>query len=206
MSTLQNLQTEAISALAANASDLAFETYDATIGKTIAFRPVQLEADLPLIHNWMNQPHVVPFWKLDLPVEQMRSHLQKALADTHQTLYIGLLDGVPMSYWEAYWAADDIVAKHYPAHPTDQGIHLLIGPPDFLGKGYALPLLRVMTQFQFQQLETQKIVAEPDIRNHKMIHVFERCGFEFQKAIDLPDKTAALLFCDRTRFEQGGQA
>lgn len=194
---LQEIQTQ---------PDIVFETDDSTIRQTIAFRLVSLEQDLPLIHNWMNQPHVVPFWNLALSLEEMRQHLEKAIADTHQTLYIGMLNGIPMSYWESYWTADDIVARHYTADPTDQGIHLLIGEPEFLGKGYALPLLRAMTHFQFQNVETQKIVAEPDIRNYKMIHVFERCGFEFQKAIALPDKTAALMFCDRTQFQQRWQA
>lgn len=187
-------------------SAIVFEIYDPTIRQTIGFRPVNLAQDLPLIHSWMNQPHVIPFWNLALPIEGIQKYLEKAIADTHQTLYIGMLDGVAMSYWESYWAADDIVAQHYAAQPADQGIHLLIGPPEFLGKGYAVPLLQAMTQFQFQHLETQKTVAEPDIRNHKMIHVFERCGFVLQKQIMLPDKTAALLFCDRARFQSRGQA
>lgn len=194
---LQEIQTQ---------PDIVFEIYDSTICQTIAFRLVSLEQDLPLIHNWMNQPHVIPFWHLALSLEDMHKHLEKAIADTHQTLYIGMLNGVPMSYWEAYWSANDIVAQHYAADPADQGIHLFIGEPEFLGKGYALPLLRAMTHFQLQHTETQKIVAEPDIRNYKMIHVFERCGFEFQKAIALPDKTAALMFCDRTQFQQRWQA
>jgi len=178
----------------------SYQTWDSTINKSIAFRPVVLEQDLPLIHNWMNQPHVVPFWNLAYDRERMGQHLKKAIADPHQTLYIGLLDDVVMSYWECYWVDNDIVARYYPAHPADQGIHLLIGAPEFLGKGYALPLLRAMTFFQFKHLETLKIVAEPDSRNHKMIHVFERCGFEFQKEIDLPEKKAALMLCDRQRF------
>ena len=37
----------------------SYQTWDAKINKVIAFRPVVLE-DLPLIHNWMNQPHVFP--------------------------------------------------------------------------------------------------------------------------------------------------
>lgn len=180
---------------------VVFETYDSTIHHTIAFRLLNLEQDLPLIHNWMHQPHVIPFWQLALSLEDLHRHLQRAIADTHQTLYIGMLNGIPMSYWESYWAAADIVSHHYAAHPADQGIHLLIGSPEFLGKGYALPLLRAMTQLQFQHGETQKIVAEPDIRNHKMIHVFEQCGFEFQQVIHLPDKTAALLFCDRPQLQ-----
>lgn len=183
-----------------NTLQYAYQSYDTSIKQTIAFRSVELQQDLSLIHCWMNQPHVIPFWKLAFDLERMQAHLEKAIADPHQTLYIGYLNNVPMSYWESYWAADDIVARCYPTHHTDQGIHLLIGSPEFLGKGYALPLLRAMVTFQFQHSETQKIIAEPDIRNHKMIHVFQRCGFEFQTEIELPDKRAALMFCERQRF------
>jgi RimJ/RimL family protein N-acetyltransferase len=35
-----------------------------------------------------------------------------------------------------------------------------------------------------------------------MIHVFERCGFQFQKEMELPDKIGALMFCDRQLFFQ----
>jgi RimJ/RimL family protein N-acetyltransferase len=186
-------------------ANYAYQQFDHRIKKKIAFREVKLEEDLGRIQSWMNQPHVIPFWNLALDLEHMRSHLEKALEDTHQTLYIGYLDDVPMSYWESYWAKDDIIARCYAPHPQDQGIHLLIGEPAFLGKGYALPLLRAMTAFQLQECGTKKIVSEPDIRNKKMIHVFERCGFEFQREIQLPDKKAALMFCDRQSFmEQWG--
>jgi acetyl CoA:N6-hydroxylysine acetyl transferase len=181
-------------------SSCVYEIRDEQIGKEIAFRPVTMEQDLERLHGWQRQEHVVPFWNLAIPLDVYRKHLEKFLADAHQTLYIGLLDGVPMSYWESYWATDDIIGQYYEAHPADQGIHLLIGPPDYLGKGYALPLLRAMTAFQFNHSDTEKIVAEPDIRNDKMIHVFKRCGFEFEKEIDLPDKRAALLFCRRGKF------
>ncbi len=184
-------------------SHYVYQAYNAKIDKEISFRPVTIEEDLERIHNWMNQPHVVPFWHLALPLDATHAHLEAALADTHQTLYIGLLDGVPMSYWETYWAKDDIIARYYAAHPSDRGVHLLIGPPEFLGKGFALPLLRAMTAFQFQRADTQKIVAEPDLRNGKMIHVFERCGFMLDRCIDLPDKRAALMVCHRKRFFGG---
>lgn len=60
-----------------------------------------------------------------------------------------------------------------------------------------------MTAFQFEQNKpTEKVVAEPDIRNEKMIHVFEKCGFERVKPVNLPDKTGLLMFCDRERFER----
>ena len=39
---------------------------DSTIGKTISFRPVELERDLLMLHSWHQEPHVVPFWQLNI--------------------------------------------------------------------------------------------------------------------------------------------
>ncbi|WP_408011620.1 GNAT family N-acetyltransferase [Pseudalkalibacillus sp. A8] len=173
--------------------------------KEISFEKVDYDRDLELIHKWMNEPHVIPFWQLDYPIEKFSQHLQEALADEHQMLLLGSLDGVPMSYWESYWAKGDVVEKSYEADTFDQGIHLLIGDPDYLGKGYSLPMLEAIIEYQFQVPETPKIIAEPDIRNEKMIHVFERCSFERVKPIELPDKTGLLMFCHRDVFERRRQ-
>jgi acetyl CoA:N6-hydroxylysine acetyl transferase len=179
-----------------------FRFYDREVDREIAFVPVDLERDVKTLHKWHQEPHVIPFWNLNIPIEKYRSHLQDFLADPHQTLYLGMMDGVPMSYWEAYWAHGDVVESCYDSQPGDQGIHLLIGDPDYLGKGYALLLLRAMVHFQFLQQKTEKVIAEPDIRNEKMIHIFERCGFEKIKPIELPDKTGMLMFCEREQFER----
>ncbi|WP_245838686.1 GNAT family N-acetyltransferase [Marininema halotolerans] len=172
------------------------------MNQTITFRPVNFSEDINRLHQWQKEPHVVPFWNLDIPRVQYEKHLLNFLADTHQDLHIGSIEGVPMSYWETYWVKDDILGQHYDFHPEDQGIHLLIGPPSFLGKGYAQPLLESMTARLFEHPATQKVVAEPDIRNKKMIHIFEKCGFRFQKEIELPDKRAALMFCHRKTKEE----
>ncbi|MBM7587539.1 RimJ/RimL family protein N-acetyltransferase [Bacillus pakistanensis] len=179
-----------------------FEFYDKEIEKTIAFRKVVYERDVEHIHNWMMEEHVHPFWNLNVPFEQFSDHLKKALSDQHQTLYIGYLDDVMMSYWESYWVKGDVVEQTYPSAPFDQGIHLLIGEKKYLGKGFSLPLLRAMIYFQFQELQTGKVIAEPDIRNDKMIHVFKKCGFTQIKPIKLPDKTGLLMFCERNEFEK----
>jgi RimJ/RimL family protein N-acetyltransferase len=179
-----------------------FNYYDTSIERNISFLKVDLERDVSLLHKWQQQPYVIPYWKLDIPFESYKKHLEDFLTDKHQTLYFGLIDGIPMSYWEAYWVKGDVVEKCYDSEPHDQGIHLLIGEEAFLGKGYALPLLRAMVHFQFLSKETEKVIAEPDIRNKKMIHVFEKCGFEKVKPIDLPDKTGMLMYCHRETFER----
>ncbi|WLR52886.1 GNAT family N-acetyltransferase [Bacillus tianshenii] len=170
------------------------------LNQEVAFRSVEFEKDVKRLHQWHHEAHVIPFWQQNFSFSDYQAHLKKLLADRHHTLYIGYLDGVPMSYWEAYWVQDDIVGKYYEPDAFDQGVHLLIGPSESIGKGYALPLLREMIAFQFQSSQTKRVVAEPDIRNEKMIHVFEKCGFKRIKEIELPDKQALLMFCERERF------
>ncbi|ALC81263.1 MULTISPECIES: GNAT family N-acetyltransferase [Bacillus] len=179
-----------------------FERYDPVIQKSILFRRVTMEKDLEQLHSWMHEKHVIPYWKLNISLEKYKVHLQKFLQDDHQTLLVGELDGVPMSYWESYWVKGDIIGNYYAFDEYDQGIHLLIGPTDFLGKGFTYPLLMTILQKKFQVPETNKIIAEPDIRNEKMIYVFKKCGFQPVMEVELSDKSALLMECERNVFER----
>lgn len=183
----------------ASTSPHHFIVNDGQIGKQIAFRPVTMEDDLDRIHRWMHQEHVIPFWQLNLPLDKFQAHLRQELAG-HQQLYIGLLDDTPISYWETYRVAEDRLGRYYQADSDDYGVHLLIGETAYLGKGYALPLLRAITYHLFQQTCCGKVVAEPDIRNQKMIHIFEKCTYQRQQKLQLPEKEALLLFCQRENF------
>ncbi|SEQ83102.1 GNAT family N-acetyltransferase [Natrinema salaciae] len=185
-------------------SDYDFEHYDETIDRHIGFRRVSLERDLGRLHAWLGSTHVAPYWDLDEPLLEFRETLRAKLADDHQTLYVGCLDHVPMSYWERYWAVEDDLAAYYDAEPGDQGMHLLFGPEEYLGCGYAVPLIRAMLAFQFRHPETDRIVAEPDARNDAVLASADRCGFEFRREFEFEeeDKTATFAVCPRERFER----
>ncbi|WP_281890746.1 GNAT family N-acetyltransferase [Paenibacillus sp. YYML68] len=171
-------------------------------GVSISFRPVELERDLELLHRWQHEPHVVPYWQLAIPLEAYREHLIQFLSMPHQTLLIGEVNGEPVSYFESYWAASDRLAAYYDAEAGDQGMHLLIGPPEQLGRGLSRPLVLELMRQQLLEPSTRRFVVEPDMRNARMRHVFERCGFRFDREVQLPEKRAALMFCERERFEE----
>lgn len=179
-----------------------YRTYQQNLEATISFRQATLERDLERLHAWLNSEHVLPYWQLNDPLPEFRETLSEKIEDEHMTPYVGYLDHVPMSYWESYWAAEDEIAEYYDAEPADQGIHLLIGPSEYLGHGYAEPLVRAVTEMQFCHPETDRIVTEPDSRNERVIHVFEQCGFEPQRKLDLPEKDALLMICERDRFRR----
>ena len=99
--------------------------------QSITFRSVSFAKDFERLYKWMHEPHVIPYWNLNISKQAYEQHLKTFLADSHQKLLIGEIDGVPMSYWESYMVEGDIISNYYPYEKGDQGIHLLIGEPAF---------------------------------------------------------------------------
>jgi acetyl CoA:N6-hydroxylysine acetyl transferase len=164
--------------------------------------PVKPDHDLPIIHRWMNDPAVDEYWQLAGPVERTTAYLAEQRALPHTAGYLGRLAGRPVSYWELYSAARDRLATHYPARPTDLGIHLLIGESDCRGLGLGSLLLRVLAD-SLQSAAPRRLVAEPDERNTASVRAFQNAGFTAGPPIRLPEKCATLMLRD-PRIPAGG--
>ncbi|KAA1248810.1 acetyltransferase [Mycobacterium simiae] len=163
-----------------------------------ALRRLDPEQDLELVHLWMNDPEVARFWRKPWPRSQIASYLRRQHHSTHLVPYLGLLDGVPMSYWELYRADLDPLAQYYTAGAHDAGVHLLLGPPEYRGRRLAVDLLRTVATWQLDaDPRAARVVAEPDVNNVRVIRALERAGFRRITDIDLPDKRAALMARDR---------
>jgi acetyl CoA:N6-hydroxylysine acetyl transferase len=162
-----------------------------------SLRPLA-DADFDRLWSWMNQPHVDAFWQLAGSRQKLRHYLDQLEDAEHSEPMIGELDGRPMSYWELYWAARDPLAGYYAAHPMDRGVHLLIGAPEDTGRGLGVRCLQDVTHWLLgQHTETQRIVAEPDVRNERVLKTFAKCGYRRVLDVDLPDKRAALVMHER---------
>ncbi|UQX03328.1 GNAT family N-acetyltransferase [Streptomyces sp. RerS4] len=166
-----------------------------------AFRlqPVRPDRDLALLAGWMNDPEVAAYWELDGPAAVTAAHLRAQLdGDGRSVPCLGVLDGTPMSYWEIYRAAHDPIAPHYPAHPDDTGIHLLIGDGTNRGRGLGGTLLRAVADLVLDNRpRCTRVIAEPDIRNTPSVSAFLTAGFRYAAELDLPEKRAALMIRDR---------
>ena len=160
-----------------------------------ALRPADPAADLAVVHGWMNDPAVARFWQLDGPADRTARHLAEQVDLDYSAAYLGLLDGVPMSYWEIYRAdLDPLLDGRYPAKRNDAGVHLLIGPAHLRGRGLGTVLLREVAARAFAaDPYATRVIAEPDVRNAPSIAAFERAGFRRLADVELVDKTAALM-------------
>ncbi|WP_335933391.1 GNAT family N-acetyltransferase [Streptomyces sp. PTD5-9] len=166
--------------------------------------PVRLDRDLALVSRWMNDPAVAAFWELSGPETVTADHLRPQLdGDGRSVPCLGVLAGVPMSYWELYRADLDPLARHYPARPHDTGIHLLIGGVDNRGRGVGTTLLRAVSDLVLDHRPLcGRVVAEPDLRNTPSVSAFLSAGFRFSAEVELPDKRAALMVRDRIHRAQ----
>ncbi|WP_228980290.1 GNAT family N-acetyltransferase [Streptomyces sp. DH12] len=164
-----------------------------------ALRAVDPAADAELVHGWMNDPEVAEYWEMAQPVERVAAYLREQVASSHSTPYVGCVDGTPMSYWELYRADLDPLRHHYASRPRDAGVHLLLGPSAYRGRGLGAVLLRAVSDWQLRtDPYAERVVAEPDIRNARSLRAFERAGFRMARQIDLPGKRAAFMVRERT--------
>ncbi|WP_019547277.1 GNAT family N-acetyltransferase [Streptomyces sulphureus] len=162
-------------------------------------RPVRLEADLPLLHGWMNDAAVAAFWELAGPASRTEAHVAAQLeGDGRSVPCLGLLDGVPMSYWELYRADLDPLARYCRVLPHDTGVHLLIGGARDRGRGLGTTLLGAVARLVLEHRpRCARVLAEPDVHNHPSVAAFLAAGFRYCEEVALPAKRAALMVRDR---------
>lgn len=168
----------------------------------IGFTAVVPERDIELIHGWMQQPHVIPWWRLEGDPALVGRYLRTQCALEHLTPWVIDADGVPFAYLETYRAADDPLARAYAADPDDLGWHVLVGPAAMLGSGVPRAMGRAVVRRLFDE-GAGRVVCEPDVRNRRMIAFCERLGGRVVAELELPDKRAALVMWDGPPAEEG---
>ena len=160
----------------------------------IAFRHLDLEADLELVHGWMQQPHVLPWWELRGGIDVVRDFLRAQSALAHLDQWIVTDDERnPFAYVETYRVPDDPLCALYDAQPGDRGFHLLIGPPQLLGSGRAQALVRHLVARLLDGHAITRVVCEPDARNARMLALCRSLGGEELATLELPDRRRVLI-------------
>ena len=151
-----------------------------------------VDAHVELVHGWMHEPHVAPWWNLAVSRAEIRAYLSEL---RHVEPWIAYADGVPFAYVETYRVAEDPLAEHYRFAPDDRGWHVLVGDSEYLGTGAARELGRVVVERLLEQAD--RVVCEPDIRNARMLAYCHALGGQVHTEIELPDKRAALIVWER---------
>ena len=167
-------------------------------------RPIDMENDIKLIHNWVNRDYAV-YWEMNgFSEEEVKNTYYNILEKTQ--VYIGVFNGKVAFLLECYDPQNDIVGKYYQSQKGDKGMHILVAPSEKAIPNFTWNIFTVILDFIFSDAKSQRIVVEPDARNHKIHLLNKRAGFVFQHVLELPHKKAHLEFCTREDYYKALQS
>jgi len=149
-------------------------------------------ADLPVVRNWLEQPHVVEWW--GDPDEQfvlVRDDVDHPAMDQ----FIVAIEDRPFAYLQCYdptaWPNNGFGAQPDGTRGMDQ----FIGETDMIGRGHGTALIRDFIECLVKS-GTPRVVTDPDPANARAVRAYEKAGFEKLRLVDTPDGRALLMVHD----------
>jgi AacA4 family aminoglycoside N(6')-acetyltransferase len=164
------------------------------------------EHDLPMLHDWLNRPHVVEWWggedERPTLVEVLQHYLPRVMAEETVTPYIAMLGNEPIGYVQSYvalgsgdeWWEDE-------TDPGVRGVDQFLANPAQLNKGLGTRLVRALVETLFADPAVTKVQTDPSPSNYRAIRCYEKAGFVRQGVITTPDGPAVYMVQTRKAFE-----
>ncbi|GHG08398.1 acetyltransferase [Deinococcus piscis] len=133
---------------------------------------------LPLLHGWLQQPHVREFWDDgDRTLQQVQAHYFGPARDA--VGFMVTLGTEAVAYAQAYPVPEaSDYAKWRSSTGETWGIDLFIGEERWLGHGLAVDLIKaLLMHLRRQQPELQRVLIDPEARNTRARHIYAKAGF-----------------------------
>jgi RimJ/RimL family protein N-acetyltransferase len=161
------------------------------------FRPLE-DGDLPLLHAWINRPHVAEWWDDRLSREEIEEDFGREIGSPIIRHWIALLDGDPVGFIQDYhvmgadpaWWPDE-------TDPGARGIDQFLANANQLGQGLGSRMVREFVARLFADPAVTKVQTDPSPENERAIRAFEKAGFRRVGLVQTPDGPALLMLVHR---------
>lgn len=145
------------------------------------------ESHFPLLHRWLNAPHVQKFyslrnWSQD---EVARKYLPYLIHEKRVHGFIIFLKSKAIGYIQYYPVKDHPWPKQgFSREIAEQaaGLDLFIGEEQFCGRGYGVEIIEEFLK-SYLWPHFRYCIVDPDVGNEASIRLFERVGFQVHKVI-----------------------
>ena len=174
-------------------------------GFDIALVPADPRRDAAALQRWLADPHAA-FWGMgDLDVAAVADYVASVVTHRDQDAWLGLVEGVPTFFAETYDPARVLLTDVHDALPGDLGMHVLIAPPSGHPRhGLTDAVFAAVMSWCFDELDAQRVVVEPDVRNAAIRRKNLRAGFTELDVVLVAEgesvKSAMLSVCSREQF------
>lgn len=156
------------------------------------FAPLR-ESDLPLLHEWLQRPHVAAWWQPVPTLEELRADYFPAQPDGTQA-FIAWHAGEPVGFIQCYtvlgsgdgWWPDE-------TDPGARGIDQFLADGSRLGQGLGRAMIRAFVQQVFADPAVTVIQTDPQPDNERAIRCYRASGFRDVGIVNTPDGPALLM-------------
>ena len=146
----------------------------------VSFRRAELN-DEELISRWFHSPHVSEYWgEASTNIRDFRSTMTGVGVLFHY--WIGQDGTIPFCLLITTDATRDTpehLAPFLPETGEAWTLDVLIGPPEYVGRGIATQMLEsFLSHIQYQNRALRTVLIDPEANNSRAIHVYEKAGFQ----------------------------
>ena len=136
-------------------------------GKKVTLRPVS-DADVPLIHQWMNHPEVWRYMDYERPF---------SLEDVRQDIETARQEGQPFTILVGDRPIGRIGLNRFRPRDRICALYLFIGEPSYWGHGYARDACMTILEFAFDRMDLHQVELWTLADNVRAIPMYRKCGF-----------------------------
>ena len=169
------------------------------------------EHDLPMLHEWLNRPHIVEWWggEAERPTlsDVLEYYRPRVLAEESVTMYIAVQASEPIGFAQSYIAMGS--GDGWWENETDPGVRGIdqsLADPMQLNQGLGTKLVRALVELLFADPEVTKVQTDPAPNNLRAIRCYEKAGFTQEQVITTPDGRAVYMTQTRQAFERARSA
>jgi RimJ/RimL family protein N-acetyltransferase len=162
------------------------------VSESIKYDPGQItfskltEADLPLLHRWLNTTHVSQWWEVDGKrnpdyEDVINKFIPRIQGRDQVNCYLVQYDTRPVAFIESCLIDNFPTGKEALRIPANAaGVDTFIGETDFLHKGFgAVYIRKFLKEIVFLQPEITSCIIDPEPVNKITIRAYEKAGFNY---------------------------
>jgi aminoglycoside 6'-N-acetyltransferase len=155
----------------------------------IAFRLLE-EKDLPLMHKWLNTPHVSEWWSLDgnhhPSFDEVSQHFSPRIEGKDPVdVYLIIYDEKPIGMIQSC-KLDDYPAEkaNFGLDQNCAGIDIFIGEEDYIHRGLGCSIIREFVKnVVFEKYDVDCCIVDPSVENEIAIKAYKKAGFKYLKTV-----------------------
>jgi RimJ/RimL family protein N-acetyltransferase len=167
-------------------------------GRRFEFRPLS-GGDLPLLHEWVQRPHVAQWWDEPTTMDEIRDEYQPVVEGADSTRAFLVYDeGRAVGFIQSYVVVDS-GAGWWPGEMDAgaRGIDQFLADPQGLDRGVGTAMIQAFLRKLFEAPEVTVVQTDPAPHNPRAIRCYEKAGFQRVGIVDTPDGPALLMRCPR---------